>query len=98
MEVLLGAGVMRTFVNADTYRVNDVGEVDRVRLAGQWGFVPSLSLGLGKDLGFVKESTWAFQVKPTVYFQMPYNQTVLPHVVLEAGITRKFHATNHGRH
>lgn len=86
IELLLGAGTLRTFVNGDTYKVYNDGSVERIRYAGQWGFAPSLSLGVGKDFGFVGNSSMGFHIKPVMYVQMPYNLTVLPHFILEAGI------------
>lgn len=86
-EALLGIGALRTFLGADTYLVQDNGQVKRVRGAGQWGILPSLAIGFGKDLGFTKNKVWAYHLRPSVYFQIPYNHTFLPHFVLEAGVT-----------
>lgn len=89
-EMLVGVGIMRTFLSGNTFSVLENGEIELQRGAGQYGFMPSLAVAFGKDLSFTKNRNWAFHIKPSIYFQVPYNHTILPHFALETGITYAF--------
>ncbi len=87
MGVLLGFGGLRTIIDEDTYQVSDQGKIKLIRHPGQWGFAPSLSFELGKDMGFQKSLPWAYHLKPSFYFQIPYNHSFLMNFVLEFGVS-----------
>ncbi len=86
-ELLVGLGYLRTFVDGDTYGVDDSGNIHRQRHEGQSGVMPSIAFGVGKDLRFTEQGAWSWHIRPSLYFQVPYNHTYLPHFILETGMT-----------
>ncbi|MGD1839382.1 MAG: hypothetical protein ACFB0B_00570 [Thermonemataceae bacterium] len=86
-ECWVGLGYFRSFLAAPTYEVNDQGQVRRVPLAGRGSLMLSLSAGLGQDLS--RKTHWpiTWVIKPTLFFQIPYNNALLPQLGIEASIT-----------
>lgn len=84
-----GAGLfyMRSFNTGKTFEVID-GNVERIRGAGQNYMAPSLSYCLSRKIQLVQklENTRIY-IKPLAYFMMPYNETVVPNLNLQFGLT-----------
>lgn len=83
-EILIGVGYLRTFLTDETYEVDNQGNVDLVKAAGSNYFMPSISLGIGYD-NAKKHPNFplALALKPTLFFQYPYNSKLLTHIGFE---------------
>ncbi|SDL11293.1 hypothetical protein SAMN05421823_104409 [Catalinimonas alkaloidigena] len=90
---LLEAGIapsyFRYFLEGQTYRVTPSGELQKKAWAGRSTFLPTLSLGIGKDLSVKKRIPLAWYTRLNWSVQVPYNASFLPRVALEAGIIKK---------
>jgi hypothetical protein len=86
----ISLGYMRIFLDGETYQVNAGGELERVRLASRGALLPGVYIGWGKDLSRTRGIPLIWQVKPSLWLQMPYNTTVLPRLSLEVGVIYKF--------
>ena len=80
-ELILGLGGSRSFHNALTYTADG----STVPLAGQWGVMPSVAVGIGRQTFFAEELRW--HLRPTVYLLSPYNAGAAPEVAVQAGLT-----------
>ena len=83
MEVVLGGGVTWMVRAAPTYILTS-GELQRQRLAGQWGWMPTAAVGVGSALPRRDHLRWF--LRPTLLLQVPYNSSLAPFAVLEVGI------------
>lgn len=89
VQAAVSTGLIRSIYEAKTYKTDDQGGFQQVTLAGQWGFLPGISLGFGKDLS-VKHDTPIILFTNVHYMQQyPYNKTYLIRPALEAGIIIK---------
>lgn len=84
-EVRIGFGLLQTFV-PNTFEVGENGELSRNRFAGNTYFMPSVSLGLGKD---IPDSPWGYHIRPMVFWYMPHFAKPTMNFVLEAGVSRR---------
>lgn len=90
-EILLGAGLMRTFLYSATYQVDELGRVDIEKSAGTYYFMPMLSYGLGYNFeNKHPELPVSIVFKPCFFFQTPYNHYALPHIAFELGVSYQF--------
>lgn len=85
----LSAGLFRSFYEGKTYRSTEDGRLQRTPLAGQWGFLPGLSLGVGRDLSVRGSVPLAVFANAHGMLQYPYNRTVLLRPALEVGLIFK---------
>jgi hypothetical protein len=88
-RINLGVGYLRTFLDGDTYKLSNDGSFEKVPLAGNNTFMPSISLHLGYDFSRLTNSALAFFIKPSLFLQVPYNDFVLPQYAVEVGF--KYH-------
>ncbi len=89
VQAALSPGLIRSIYEAKTYKTDEIGGFQQVTLAGQWGFLPGISLGVGKDFS-VKHDTPIILFTNVHYMrQYPYNKTYLIRPALEAGIIIK---------
>lgn len=88
-RINLGVGYLRTFLDGEVYEMKEDGTFKKVPLAGNNTFMPSLSLHLGYDFSRLTESKLGFFIKPSIFFQIPYNDFVLPQYSVEIGL--KYH-------
>jgi hypothetical protein len=82
VELVLGGGGTFMARAAPTYALID-GELERRRLAGQWGWMPSAAVGLAGPLPRRENLRWF--IRPTMLIQTPYNAGSAPFAVLELG-------------
>lgn len=89
LQAAVSAGVFRSFYEADTREMSENGSFEKVPLAGQWGFLPGVSLGLGHD--FSVKSKAPFLLFANIHYmqQHPYNTSFLHKAAIEAGIVFK---------
>ena len=93
VEWLAGAGIVRTFYDGIVYSVDDNGKVQEKSYSGRWYATASIATTFGWDLAKAKKpKPFALQIKPVLWFQFPYNNFMLPHLSVEAGI--KYHFKN----
>lgn len=88
-ELGLAPSLYRYFLEADTYQVGDDGEFERVPLAGRFAFLPTVSVGLGRDLSVRGGIPLAWYLRLDLMRQFPYNAGGLSRFALEAGIIKK---------
>jgi hypothetical protein len=53
--------------------------------------MPSVSLGFGSNIARTEKAPLLFFVRPKVFWQYPFNTYALPHIALQAGITKVIH-------
>lgn len=85
-EYLLGIGYLHTFLQGDTYQVNDDGSVERVHLAGQSNLMASLSFGVGYNFDYHYHKPYALFIKPGFFIQYPYNTAFAVRPTIDLGI------------
>lgn len=90
-EVLLGVGYLRTFLTDETYEVDNNGNVSKIKNAGSNYIMPSLSFGIGYD-NSIKHPKFPIAVsfRPNLFFQYPYNSSLLTHIATEINLSYKF--------
>ena len=92
-EILLGAGLVRTFYDGIVYTVDENGKVDEKSYFGRFYATANIATTFGYDFEKSKQpKPFAIQVKPVLWFQFPYNSFMLPHLSVEAGV--KYHFKN----
>ncbi len=84
-ELRIGLGFLETFV-PHTFEVGADGSLSRNRFATNTYFMPSLSLGLGKD---IRDSDWGYHIRPVIFWYIPYFPSQTINVALEVGISRR---------
>ncbi|MBN1116158.1 MAG: hypothetical protein JXA77_03070 [Bacteroidales bacterium] len=85
-EAALGLGYFHTFINGDTYSVNDNNEVSRIPLAGQSNFSSLYSFGIGKDYSFKMGKPWAWHAKFIKFIQFPFGSQYISYSAVEFGL------------
>lgn len=92
VQAALSPGLFRSIYEGKTWQTSENGQLERVRLAGQWGFMPGASVGFGHRLGrsarpAKSEMSWYCNLH--YLRQYPYNHAFLNRIALEAGIIKK---------
>ncbi len=72
-EIGLGLGYFRTFYNVPTYELVSDTEIREIKRAGRSSFNPSILFGLGYDLSKKHKAPLAFNIRPSLILQVPYN-------------------------
>ncbi len=85
-ESHLGVGYLHTFLQGDTYRVNDDGSVEREKSAGQSNLMASLSFGTGYDFSYYYHKPFSVYIKPGFFIQYPYNTIAAIRPTIDMGI------------
>lgn len=85
-----GLAISRTFLGATTYEADNIGNVNRIGVAGDFYFMPSLNFGLGKDLGLKKPNLpLTITTNLNLSGLLPYNGLILPTPMLKVGVRYK---------
>jgi hypothetical protein len=85
-ETSLGIGVLRTFYDGKVYAVDALGNVTEKRFFGRFYATTHLASSFNFLLQKPGHKILALQVKPSLWFQYPFESSVKPHISLEAGI------------
>ncbi len=85
-EFLIGVGYLHTFLQGDTYTVDDNGDVEKVHLAGQSNLMIPLSFGLGYDFNFHYKKPFSLCLKPGFFIQYPYNHALAIRPTIDFGL------------
>ncbi|MBC8155882.1 MAG: hypothetical protein H7Z72_23585 [Bacteroidetes bacterium] len=90
VEQYVGLGYFRSYLNGDgIYEVSNGGAVSRASNGGQGYRMPMVSVGVGWDLSQGPHARpLRLFVRPTVFWQAPFNGYALPHIALQTGITK----------
>lgn len=84
-------GLSRTVISGAVYAVDDAGTVKKQKVAGDFYFAPSLTLGFGKDFSQTNEQTpLALFAKATLFANTPYNNFIYARLLAEIGISYQF--------
>ncbi|WP_229311160.1 hypothetical protein [Larkinella soli] len=87
-ELALAPSYFRYFLAGTTFEVDETGAFRRVPLAGRNAFLPTVSLGFGKDLSVRKRAGFSWYARLNLMQQRPYNASSLLRFSLEAGIIK----------
>lgn len=89
VQAAVSTGLFRSFYEAETYKPTENDSFDKVPLGGQWGFLPDVSLGIGKDFSVKGNAPIILFTNVHYSHQYPYNNSFLIRPALEAGIIFK---------
>lgn len=89
LQAAVSAGVFRSFYEADTWELHTNGSFEKVPLAGQWGFLPGLSLGMGHDFSIKGKAPFLLFANIHYMQQHPYNTSFLHKAAIEVGVVFK---------
>ncbi len=84
-EAGLAPASFQYFLEGTTYTPDNSGELQRVRWAGGNAFLPTVFVGIGKDLSVRRQIPLAWYTRLNVMQQRPYNTSTLMRFSLEAG-------------
>jgi hypothetical protein len=85
-EFSAGPGFSRTFLGGTTYKVDDVGKISVIRLAGYNYALITAGGGFGYDFSMKKQLPVSAFARMNLIFMFPYNSTIYFRPVLELGI------------
>jgi hypothetical protein len=92
-EWLISAGFLRTFYDGQVYAVDGSGNVKELKYYGRFYAITGLSTVFGHNFEKNKRpKPFAIGIKPSLWFQYPYNSFILPH--LSAELIFKYHFDN----
>lgn len=95
LQAALSPGLFRSFYEGKTWRAGENSQFERVRFAGQWGFLPSASVGFGHRLGRSSrpaksgDAPLSWYCNLHYFQQYPYNRAFLHRAALEVGLLKK---------
>ena len=82
-ESSISIGVLRTFYDGKVYKVDPAGNVTDAGLFGRFYATTSFAYSLN---WVPRNPNIALQLKPSFWFQYPYNSFIKPHASVEAGV------------
>jgi hypothetical protein len=88
IDVAFSPAFFRYFYEGTTYEFRE-GVFRQVALAGGNAFLPTISLGGGRDLSVRQNKPWMWYYRVNLMRQIPYNASALTRFSLEAGIIYK---------
>ena len=89
IDVAFAPAYFRYFYEGKTYEYTG-NEFRKIPLAGRSAFLPTLSVGGGRDLSVNKQIPFMWYYRVNVMRQYPYNSSSLMRFALEAGVIKKF--------
>ncbi|HEY0057098.1 MAG TPA: hypothetical protein VGB63_17240 [Pedobacter sp.] len=89
LEQHIGIGYLHTLLNGGpVYEVKENGVINESGDRSRSHLMPSLSLGFGWNVARTDKFALLLFVRPKVFWQYPFNSYALPHVALQAVITK----------
>lgn len=85
-DLSVAPAYFRYFLDGTTYQVNPSGDFERVRLAGGHAFMPTVSVGAGRDLSVKHHLPLSWYTRLNLMQQRPYNTSQLTRFSLELGV------------
>lgn len=89
IDVALAPAYFRYFYEGKTYEYTGT-DFHKIPLAGRSAFLPTLSIGGGRDLSVKREIPFMWYYRVNVMRQYPHNASALMRFALEAGVVKKF--------
>lgn len=87
LDMQIGTGVSRTFLDGPTYIIGNNGSVKKVKAAGSWYWTASVAPSLGWDLHRIsRKLSFQLFLSPDIWMQYPYNKGVLFHFSAQVGV------------
>ena len=87
-EVSLSNSYLRYFLAGTTFEVAEDGGFRQVKMAGRGAYLPTVSVGFGRDLSVRKNRSLAWYARLNLMQQRPYNASNLMRFGIEAGIRK----------
>ncbi|MGV3558539.1 hypothetical protein [Larkinella arboricola] len=87
-EVGLSNSYLRYFLAGQTFEVGENGAFRRVRMAGRGAYLPTVSVGFGRDLSVRHNRSLAWYARLNLMQQRPYNASQLYRFGIECGIRK----------
>ncbi|MGA0555956.1 hypothetical protein ACO2Q8_04845 [Larkinella sp. VNQ87] len=87
-EVSLSNSYFRYFLAGQTFEVAEDGSFRRVKMAGRGAYLPTLSVGYGRDLSARRNVPLAWYARLNVMQQRPYNASHFYRFAIECGIRK----------
>lgn len=87
-EIAVSPSLLREFYAGTTYRYSG-DEFEKIPLAGRFSFLPTISVGGGRDLSIKKDKALLWYWRASYMRQYPYNIGSLPRIAIELGIIKK---------
>lgn len=86
-EQSIGVGTLTSFYNEEVWHIDDKGNAIKVSRFGNFSFMPSVTLGIGYSFRNSMERQKLIWLRPKIFWQIPYNNSALPHLALQVGYT-----------
>jgi ABC-type sugar transport system ATPase subunit len=93
-EFDLGPGLSRTFISGTTYKIDDSGNVSKLKLAGYYYAAITAGGGAGYDFSQKKKLPFTAVAKMNFLLMFPYNSTLYVRPVLELGLRYQLKKNN----
>ena len=87
-EVGISNSYFRYFLAGKTFEADENGGFRRVKMAGRGAYLPTVSVGFGRDLSIRKNRSLAWYAKLNLMQQRPYNASTLMRFGIECGIRK----------
>lgn len=87
-ELALSPAYFRYFLEGTTYRVAAGDRFEKVSMAGGNAFLPTVSLGFGKNLAIRRDIPLSWYARLNLMQQRPYNTSRLTRFGIEVGILK----------
>lgn len=87
-EVSLSNSYFRYFLAGQTFEVDENGGFRQVKMAGRGAYLPTVSVGFGRDLSIRKNRSLAWYARLNLMQQRPYNASSLMRFGIECGIRK----------
>lgn len=88
LDLSFAPAFFRYFYEGTTYEHKD-GGFQKIPLAGRNAFLPTISIGGGRDFSVKHKIPWMWYYRVNLMRQYPYNASSLTRLGLEAGVIRK---------
>lgn len=85
-DLSVAPAYFRYFLDGTTYQAKPDGDFEKVRLAGGSAFMPTVSVGIGRDLSVKHNLPLSWYTRLNLMQQRPYNLFRLTRFSLEAGL------------
>ena len=85
-DLSVAPAYFRYFLDGTTYQINQTGDFERVRRAGGSAFMPTVSVGIGRDLSVKHHLPLSWYTRLNLMQQRPYNTSQLIRFSLEVGL------------
>lgn len=88
-DVTFAPSYFRYFYEGETYEYTGT-DLQKIPLAGRSAFLPTLSVGGGRDLSVKRDIPLMWYYRVNVMRQYPYNASSLIRFAIELGVVKKF--------